>query len=301
VSGPRLDLGAQRFFVAHMQKTAGTTLRDRLRATFPDEQIYPNASDGADPRISVISVAHLRERWAARGEKIRLLTGHFPVRTIELLGVPFVTMTVLRHPVDRTLSFLRHQAERRQRGATEHTPLLEIYEDPFRLRHMMQNHMVRMLSLSPEEMLAHDGVLTPVPYTRERLEVAKAALASLDLFGLQDRFEDFCAELSRRYGLDVGRPLRTNTTQPDDAPDGLTDRIAEHNALDMELYDYACTLYGERHRSNLSMTWSKSPPAPHLEGAIGVDEDPEGEVVRVPGGGDSTSPADHSTDHPPYR
>ena len=62
-------------------------------------------------------------------------------------------MTVLRHPVDRTLSFLRHQAERRQRGATEDTPLVEIYEDPFRFRHMIQNHMVRTLSLSPEEML----------------------------------------------------------------------------------------------------------------------------------------------------
>jgi hypothetical protein len=29
-------------------------------------------------------------------------------------------------------------------------------------------------------------------------------------------------------------------------PDGLADRIAEDNALDMELYDYACELYRER-------------------------------------------------------
>jgi hypothetical protein len=236
----------QRFFVAHMQKTAGTTLRDRLRASFADEQIYPNATDGPDARISVISVSHLRERWAARGEQIRLLTGHFPVRTAELLGVPFVTMTVLRHPVDRTLSFLRHQAERRQRGATEDTPLVEIYEDPFRFTHMIQNHMVRTLSLSPEEMLEHDGVLTPVPYTPDRLERAKEALAGLDLFGLQDRFEELCDELAARYGLDVGTPLRANTTQPGAIPDGLVDRIAEDNALDMELYDYACHLYEGR-------------------------------------------------------
>jgi hypothetical protein len=232
-----------------MQKTAGTTLRDRLRATFPDEQIYPNGSDGADPRISVISVAHLRQRWATRGDQIRLLTGHFPVRTVEMLGVPFVTMTVLRHPVHRTLSFLRHQAERRQRGATENTPLVEIYEDPFRFRHMIQNHMVRTLSLSPEEMLADDGVLTPVAYTSDRLEMAKERLAGLDLFGLQHRFEDFCKELARRYDLDVGEPLRANTTEAGEVPDGLADRIAEDNALDMELYGYACRLYAERHPS----------------------------------------------------
>jgi hypothetical protein len=244
------DHGARRFFLAHMQKTAGTTLRDRLRATFPDEQIYPNASDGTDPRIAVISVSHLQERWAVRGDQIRLLTGHFPVRTVELLDAAFVTMTILRDPVDRTLSFLRHQAERRQRGATEDTPLVEIYEDPFRFRHMIQNHMVRTLSLTPEEMMGHDGVLTPVPYTPERLERAKEALACLDLFGLQDRIEEFCDELRRRYGLDVGDPLRTNTTEPATVPSGFVDRIAEDNGLDVELYDYACRLYEERHTAN---------------------------------------------------
>jgi hypothetical protein len=247
-SGP--DSGGRRFFFAHMQKTAGTALRERLRATFSEEQIYPNRSDGPDPRLSVISVAHLRERWAARGEQIRLLTGHFPVRSVELLGAPFVTMTVLRHPVERTLSFLRHQAERRQRGATEDTPLTEIYEDPFRFEHMIRNHMVRTLSLSPAEMLTHDGVLTPVPYTPDRLELAKEGLVGLDLFGLQDRFEDFCDELAERYGLELGEGVRSNTTRRVEVPDGFADRIAEDNALDMELYEYGCALYRERHHAS---------------------------------------------------
>jgi hypothetical protein len=259
VSSPVTDDGVRRFFVAHMQKTAGTTLRDRLRASFADEQIYPNATDGSDPRVAVISVSHLRARWAVRGEHIRLLTGHFPVRTVEFLGVPFVTMTVLRHPVERTLSFLRHQGERRQRGATEDTPLDEIYEDPFRFTHMIQNHMVRMLTLSPHELLAHDGVLTPVAYTRDRLDRAKAALAGLDLFGLQNRFEQFCDELAAGYGLDVGEPLHSNTTEPTDLPDALADRIAEDNALDMELYEYACNLYDTR-RNQLDRP--RSAPSP---------------------------------------
>jgi hypothetical protein len=257
VSAMATDDGRRRYFVAHMQKTAGTTLRDRLRASFREDQIYPNGSDGTDPRIAVISVSHLRERWKARGAQIRLLTGHFPVRTAELLGVPFVTMTILRHPVERTLSFLRHQAERHQRGATEDTPLVEIYEEPFRFRHMIQNHMVRTLSLSPEEMLDHDGVLTPVPYTRERLERAEEALTELDLFGLQDRFEEFCDELSGRYGLELTGPIRSNTTEPTTVPDGLADRIAEDNALDMELYRFAHGLYEERH--------PRAEPAPSAE------------------------------------
>jgi hypothetical protein len=243
------DSNVERYFIAHMQKTAGTTLRDRLRASFTDDEIYPNHTDGPDPRIAVISVKHLQERWAARGGEIRLLTGHFPVRTVELLDPPerpFVTMTVLRDPVDRTLSFLRHQGERRQRGATVDTPLEEIYGDPFRLESMIQNHMTRMLSLAPDEMGPGDGVLTKVPYTRERLEVAKETLAGLDLFGLQAFFEEFCEELATRYGLDVGEPLRANTTEEGDVPAGLAERIAEDNALDVELYEYACALYETR-------------------------------------------------------
>jgi hypothetical protein len=235
----------RRFFIAHMQKTAGTSLRDRLRATYRDDEIYPNRTDGPDPRVAVISVQHLRDRWEARGQEIRLLTGHFPVRVVEFLHVPFVTMTVLRDPVERTLSFLRHQANRRQRGATEDTPLVEIYEDPFRFEAMIQNHMVRVLSLTPEEMLEGDGVLTRVAYTRERLEMAQEALLRLDLFGIQERFEHFCDQLAARYSLDLGEPLRTNTTEPADVPAGLAERIAQDNALDMELYDFACRRYQE--------------------------------------------------------
>lgn len=236
-------------FVAHMQKTAGTTLRDRLRSSFSEEQIYPNATDGPDARIAVISVRHLQERWAARGEEIRLLTGHFPVRTTEVLAtdVRFVTLTVLRDPVERTLSFLRHQAARRQRGATEDTPLAEIYDDPFRFEAMIQNHMVRMLSLSPEEMGPGDGVLTGVDYSPARLERAQEALAGLELFGLQHRLEELCGELGTRYGLDIGAPRRSNTTEPGDVDPALVERIIEDNALDIELYRYACALYDERH------------------------------------------------------
>ena len=238
-----------RFFVAHMQKTAGTTLRDRLRSTFAENEIYPNGDDGDDGRISVISVKHLQKCWAARGHEIRLLTGHFPVRTVELLPgeINWVTMTVLREPIERVLSFVRHQAARNQRGATPDTPITEIYADPFRRDAMIKNHMTRMLSMTPDEIEASDGVLGTVPYTPARLELAKETLASLDVFGLQDRLDDFCDELSTRFGLDTGAPLRSNTTEPGEVPDGFIDQIAEDNALDMDLYAYACSLYGDRH------------------------------------------------------
>jgi hypothetical protein len=230
--------------MVHLQKTAGTSLRDRFRATFDDAAIYPNSSDGRDKRLSVISVAHLLERWRARRAEIRLVAGHFPLSTIDLLDADFVTMSILRPPVERTLSYLRHQKkinrEDRERS------LEAIYDDPFRFNGLIRNHMVRMFSIGADEMTAGDGVLTDVPDSVERLELAQEALAGLDGFGLQPRFDEFWQEFAARHALEIGESLRANVTEPEDAPDRLIARIEEDNALDIELYTYAERVYTAR-------------------------------------------------------
>ena len=233
-----------RFFVAHLQKTAGTTLRDRFRATLPEHTIYPNASDGRDKRISVISLGHLLERWRARREEIRLVAGHFPLSTTELLDADFVTLSILREPVDRTLSYLRHQ-KKLNRDDRE-LPLEAIYDDPFRFNGLVRNHMVRMFSIGAAEMERGDGVLTDTPDTPERLERAKQAVWGLDGYGLQSRFEEFWDVFAPRYGLEIGEPQRSNATEPEDAPKSLIRRIEADNALDVELYDFAEHLYFSR-------------------------------------------------------
>ena len=124
-------------------------------------------------------------------------------------------MTVLRHPVERTLSFLRHQAERRQRGATEDTPLEEIYDDPFRFEAMIQNHMTRMLSLTPDEMVAGDGVLTTVPYTRRAARHGQGVpRRARPLRRSRSASTSSAASCSDRYGLDVGGPLGPTPPRP---------------------------------------------------------------------------------------
>ncbi len=233
-----------RFFMVHLQKTAGTSLRDRFRATFDDAAIYPNSSDGRDKRLSVISVSHLLERWQTRRDEIRLVAGHFPLSTIELLDAEFVTMSILRPPVERTLSYLRHQ-KKINRDDRDRS-LEEIYDDPFRYNGLIRNHMTRMFSIGADEMGPGDGVLTDVPDTTERLERAKAAVAGLDGFGLQPRFEEFWEDFAPRYGLEIGEPVRSNVTEPEDAPEPLVDRIEADNASDLELYAFAEGLYGSR-------------------------------------------------------
>jgi len=228
-----------RFFFVHLQKTAGTSLLRRMKRQFGLDAVYPNDSDG-DPIARVISVEHLVDRWRVRREEIRLITGHFPLCTTELLDEDFTTITVLREPVERTLSYLRHH--RTTNDVDRERTLEQVYEDPFRFHGLIHNHMVKMFSLTTEEMT--DGALTRVAFTPERLERAKKRLAAIDVVGLQGEFDAFCTELVERFGWDLGEPAYINRSGSEDVAEDFRARIAHDNALDIELYDFARGLVG---------------------------------------------------------
>ena len=229
----------RRFFFVHMQKTGGVSLYMRLQREFGTEAVYPSPSDG-DPvsRMPQLFPNILFDRWSERRDQIRVVTGHFPLCTAELLDADFTTLTVLRDPVERTLSYLRHHRD--TTPAERERPLEEIYEDPARFRPFIENHMVKMLTLRPDEMT--DGMMTIVDLDRRRLRAAKRALRRIDEFGLQHDLEGFAQRLVRRFGWDLGPPVHENVTRRTDVPNSFRERIAEDNALDMELYEYAVKL-----------------------------------------------------------
>ena len=147
-----------RFFFVHVHKAAGTSLLHRLRHQFARDQIYPDesdvaaAGDGATPLphlAPTLLVSHLEARYGVRRDRIALVAGHFPLRTTEILGDPFTTMTLVREPVERILSALRHH--RVHTPADADRPLEELYDDPIRFHGMLHNHLVKMFSLSPDE------------------------------------------------------------------------------------------------------------------------------------------------------
>lgn len=232
----------ERFFFVHLQKTAGTALFRRLRSWFGERGVYPMPEYQGSPE-TVLDVDLLAERFERHAGEIRVVTGHFPLCVTERLGVPFRTFTVLREPVERALSFLRHQRKEEPRfaGAT----LEEIYADPVCREGLVRNHMVRMLSLEAAELTA--GALTPVAVDERRLEAAKRNLAErVEVVGLQERFDEFCGTLERRFGWDLGRQHFANRTSPEPAGDELRARIAADNEMDAELYRFAARLVAER-------------------------------------------------------
>ncbi|MQA73292.1 MAG: hypothetical protein GEU88_02885 [Solirubrobacterales bacterium] len=238
VAGP-----SRRYFFVHMQKTAGIELRRRLIRHFGRAAVYPtHRIDGGHRIEAIISIDYLRERMAASGDRIEVIIGHFPLCTTELLEGQFATLTVLRNPVERTLSYLRHHRKNNRRNRDK--SLEAIYAQPLHFHNFLQNHMTKMLSLTPGELTA--GMLTRVELNDEHLDRAKEALARMEAVGLQERFEEFCDELGARLGWRLGEPGRMNTTAPVEVPDGFRARIAEDNALDIELYEFAEGLVSRR-------------------------------------------------------
>ena len=233
----------QRFFFVHMLKTGGTAMFLRLRQQYGDEGVYPNDTDGDMMGVAPQFVTKtLADRWQVRGDDIRVIIGHLPLCTTELLGVPFTTLTMLREPVARTLSFL--QFHQRIFPQDADVPLEALYEDPTRFSQLIHNHMTKMLSLTPAEMT--EDMLTPVDFTPERLARAKSNLEQIDAVGTQDRLEDFCDAIDAAYGWNVALHVKHKGAGKPKVSRSFRRRIARDNADDIELYEHAVELVNSR-------------------------------------------------------
>ena len=211
-----------------------------LQNEFGVKAVYPTSEDG--PEVAkVIDNENLRRQLEKRGDEIRVVTGHFPLATVDLLPGEWRTFTVLREPVARTLSFLRHQ-QKVDPARAEQT-FAEIYSDPVLFDGLVHNHMVKMLSLEADEMPAA-GVLAHRAMDHERLVTAKERLFQIDVVGLQEEFPAFLSRLNGVFGWTLGPELRTNTTSEVPVDDEFRARVRADNALDVELYRFANEAFG---------------------------------------------------------
>ena len=226
----------ERFFFVHMQKTGGTSLFTRTKRQFGEAGVYPNDSDGDTWDMAPqLMVPVLLERWPKRRDQIRLIGGHFPLCTRELLDADFRTFTVLRQPVERTLSYLRHHRELNPTDLT----LEEMYEDRAHLmhfRHFIGNHMVKMLSLRSDEMT--DGMMTLVDLTVTAWRKPRGRWAKWTSSASRKTSRASPSD-SSATDWRLGAPRRDQPTRPVKVSRSLRRRIAEDTALDRELYEYA--------------------------------------------------------------
>ena len=196
----RLSRAAEpaRFFFVHMQKTGGISLYVRMKRHFGRRGVYPDPSDGESdgrwPRSSSCRCCSSAGRSAPgpdpRGD------GHFPLCTIELLDADFTTLTVLRDPVERTLSYLRHHRETTPGDASCRSR--RSTRTRARFRHFIENHMVKMLSLRAEEMT--NGMMTWSISTGAGFDEPSGRCARWTSSASRRISRDFAQRLERRFG-----------------------------------------------------------------------------------------------------
>ena len=139
----------QRFFFVHVMKTGGTSFVFQLLRNFAPDEVYPDVAldrrtpTDAEPYASLTALEQLSpERRAA----IRVYTGHFPLVAREQMGSDVVSLTLLRDPVDRAVSVLKHF--KRLWPRYHELELDAVYDDELVFRHFVEHYQTRMFALT---------------------------------------------------------------------------------------------------------------------------------------------------------
>jgi hypothetical protein len=267
----------QLFFI-HVMKTGGTTLVRNALQNVPADQVFPRPLDEPDPVIQILTYMAVSPFAALDAEQrahLRWLSAHVPLSVAETDCPEARTVLLLRDPVERTLSYLRHCQQRHPEHAD--LPMEAIYEDEWFYVRFIQDHQTKMLSMTYEEATAeqlrdeppellermrHDPALfeevtqgwlsegaaktllsvsdrTPterVVVDDRRLDVASDALERVDLVALTPQLGQLLDLMSARYGWTT-TPMRLNASERSEpASDAFRARIAADNAADVELY-----------------------------------------------------------------
>ncbi len=222
-----------RWFFVHVMKTGGTTVRALFDRHHDIRHLYPCELD--EPMFEAkINPQRLLGLSAERLDEIHVFTAHIPATARELLPYPTRTMTVLREPVARTISWLRQN----QRIHSPQAPLEQIYEVEQARRAYADNHQTRMFAIRTSDRV--NSFTNYIEIDDHRFAEAKARLDEMEMVGFQEDLEPFLDAVADRFGYTERRVPSMNVGRGDfEVSDSLRQRIAADNAWDIEFYRYA--------------------------------------------------------------
>jgi hypothetical protein len=228
----------------HIPKTAGATVKFMFANAFPRGAVRDAGNFLTHPEATATKVTTPpKGGWDAWGrEGGRVTAGHVPYWLFRQHLPPRTRyMTFLRDPVERVLShYHRHMRltglpkdqTKLRRGAL----LTATIEEALEMRPPeLSNLATRFLCLFPA---------SPGELPASALDDAKANLRDFAFVGIQERFEESIVLLQRKF--DLGLVTYLNRHVSHDRPvstDEQREKIAEHNQLDRELYEYARGLF----------------------------------------------------------
>jgi hypothetical protein len=231
----------------HIPKTAGSTMLGILWQLHRPGQVFMSCNPGEYCQQFARLSTHLSEANCP----VRVLVSHAGYGAHEVLPNPhrFQHFTMLRDPVERTVSHFFHAKRKREIPRNQS---LERYvaDDPIRRRNAHANFLA-----GEKARLELEGLTSPNDYQppSDLFEQAASVLESkIDAFGFTERFDEAIVLFRHVFGWPLFRTLyvRRNVRPIEDRGNQLSDSdmklVAKANEVDIELYDFAQRLYARR-------------------------------------------------------
>jgi len=237
---------SDRLIFLHIPKTAGVNVRELLARQYPGPQTFIR---GAPEHQTLFHMS--------RGERetYRVVGGHFRFGLHILFDSPSRYLTLLRDPIERVIShysYIRWQA-----GHPWHR---RVVESGVSLEQWVRlgigggedNLQIRYLTDYSGKVVAFRET------TRQMLEEAKRVLSErIDFLGVTECYEESVRLFTRQLGWHEPLQIERLNASPNrvsaaDLPLGTRAAIVEHNELDIELYEFALSLFKRRLTASIS-------------------------------------------------
>ena len=220
----------------HIPKTAGTTFGSVLRATYPPGEVLAlgnifKGAGGFDTRRA----ARLPQSIRDLSQRAAVLGGHAPFGIRRYLPDETRYVTLLREPIERTLSQYYSMLGLSSKWKSNPLPKGAALEDVLAQRDVIfDNLQTRMLS---------DELDPAATVTDEMLEQAKRNLGEVFLaFGLSERFDESLVLIMRRLGLARATYVRQRVSdrpRGNEVPPDVKSSAERANRFDIELHRWA--------------------------------------------------------------
>ena len=242
----------------HIRKTAGSSLRSLLANQFPASAIFSNAHS-----------VQVRHRWVRIQSRenpsptpnAQFVTGHLDFDYVDRFAQPPTVLTVLREPIALALSaYYFYRGNDEQFFSTLRDDWsADVYESRRRFTNRAQQLGLRRflieekatarawLSNVQTRQLAGASCADLTDNDPDLLEVALANLKRCDLVGLVERLDETLLLLGQMMGWGRIGPMPhlndTPFTGTDEVDAESLNVLRSWNALDLRLYDVACSLF----------------------------------------------------------